>query len=57
MGIPCYHIIQDRISNGQVLYQHDFHPRWFFTRLPEEFIQIAPRPILNPRTMHTKGRS
>src|SRR6266480_3235371 len=56
MGIPCYHIIKDRIAQNQILYQHDFHPRWFFIRPPEDFIQIAPRPILNPITIRTKGR-
>src|SRR4051794_18762541 len=30
MGIPCYHMIKERLEAQQTLYQHDFHPRWFF---------------------------
>jgi hypothetical protein len=56
MGIPCYHIIRDRIAQNQVLYCHDFHPRWFFNRPLESFIQIALRPILNPIMVQTRGR-
>ncbi|KAI9774990.1 MAG: hypothetical protein M1840_000206 [Geoglossum simile] len=56
MGIPCCHIIKERIAHNQILYQHDFHPRWFFNRPPEDFIQTAPRSILNPITVQGKGR-
>jgi hypothetical protein len=56
MGLPCCHVIKDRLARGQTLYQHDFHPRWFFNQPPEQFIQTTPRPILNPITVQTKGR-
>ncbi|KAI9771455.1 MAG: hypothetical protein M1840_002075 [Geoglossum simile] len=46
----------DRIAQNQVLYHHDFHPRWFFDRPLENFIQIASRPILNPIVIQTRGR-
>ena len=42
MGIPCYHIIQERIAQNQILYQHDFHSCWFFNTPPDQFIQTAP---------------
>ena len=56
MGIPCYHIMQEHIAQLQVLYLHDFHRRWFFNTPPEDFVQAAPRPILDPIIVRTKGR-
>jgi hypothetical protein len=55
LGLPCYHVIQDRISQNKVLYLHDFHQRWFFTS-PEGPTQLPPPPILNPAIVSTRGR-
>lgn len=56
MGIPCYHVMQERISQSRVLYLYDFYQRWFFDLPSEDFVQVAPRPILDPITVKTKGR-
>jgi len=56
LGLPCYHIIQERTSQNQLLYLHDFHRRWFFITPPDDFIQVPLCPILNPQVVKTKGR-
>jgi hypothetical protein len=53
MGIPCYHVIQDRINRNEVLSQDDFHPCWHFSRALGN--SAIPRPILNSHTVHTRG--
>ena len=56
MGLPCCHVIQEQLKKEEILYLHDFHPRWFFAAPSNDFIQAAPRPILNPRVIQTRGR-
>ena len=48
MGLPCCHIIQERLRRGEILYLHDFHSHWFFAVPSDDFVQAAPCPILNP---------
>src|SRR5438034_1043761 len=56
LGLPCYHVIQVRASQNQVLYLHDFHCRWFFVAPPDDFIHISSHPILNPQIVKTKDQ-
>src|SRR5437762_3852065 len=56
MGISCYHTLKTRIRAGEVIYLHDFHSRWFFEEPSDSLIQAAPRPILNPSVVQTRGR-
>lgn len=51
MGIPCWHIIKERISNGGMIQPLDFHPHWHWRRprvgsAPTEL----PPPLLDPLT-------
>jgi len=55
IGLLYYHLIQQCIDAGKVLYLYDFYPYWFFESLNESFIQIAPRPILNPNIIQARG--
>ena len=55
LGLPCYHNIQERVSQNKVLYLHDFHQRWFFIP-PEGPTQLPSCPILNPAIVSTRGR-
>ncbi|KAI9780326.1 MAG: hypothetical protein M1839_006749 [Geoglossum umbratile] len=56
MGLPCYHLMQQRLDANKILYLHDFHPRWFFDPLDTDFIQIARPSILNPDVIRSQGR-
>src|SRR5579862_910534 len=56
LRLPCYHIIQQQISQNKVLYLHNFHRHWFFVPPLSDFIQTAHRPILNPLIIKSKGR-
>ena len=44
MGIPCAHLLQNRLFNGEVLTPDDFHPHWHLQRDPTR----VERPPIDP---------
>ena len=54
LGLPCYHVIQERILQNKVLYLHNFHQRWFFTPT-EHLTQLPPCPISNSAIVTTRS--
>ncbi|KAI0994242.1 hypothetical protein K3495_g13940 [Podosphaera aphanis] len=49
MGMPCWHIIQERMSQSRGLTINDFHQHWHFDRPQPNFQQLIPDPpILDP---------
>jgi hypothetical protein len=61
MGLPCYHIIWERISNGRgAILPTDIHPHWFFER-PDSTVYNPSIPsrsltLLNPLPVQGRGR-
>ncbi|KAI1000013.1 hypothetical protein K3495_g8182, partial [Podosphaera aphanis] len=49
IGMPCWHIIQERMSQNRGLMINDFHQHWRFVRLQPTYQQLIPDPpILDP---------
>ncbi|KAI0993595.1 hypothetical protein K3495_g14589, partial [Podosphaera aphanis] len=49
IGMPCWHIIQERMSQNRGLTINDFHQHWHFVRPQPNFQQLIPDPpILVP---------
>lgn len=50
-GMPCWHMIKERLSQSQPITSNDFHPHWHINRPPIGFqsTTIQP-PILDPLT-------
>lgn len=60
MGLPCYHTVHERLSNGGYILPIDIHPFWWYKR-PELHTSSTMntqtrRLILNPAVVRGKGR-
>ncbi|CAJ0635060.1 8268_t:CDS:2, partial [Entrophospora sp. SA101] len=60
MGLPCSHLISERIANGQTLQQTDIHEHWWIkaaahTQL-EELSSAPPDVLGNPEVSRPRGR-
>ena len=69
MGLPCFHVVHERLLEGGYIFPTDIHPFWWYTR-PEATAPSAvntpgphphphprPRPpVLNPSVVRGKGR-
>ena len=54
MGIPCWHMIKERLLTNSVFQPVDFHPHYHYERPPPGAAPFdPPRPILDP---HTRDR-
>jgi hypothetical protein len=51
MGIPCWHMMKERLAEGGRLQPADFHPHWHWEKpLPGFEPIVLPTPILDPET-------
>jgi hypothetical protein len=49
MGIPCWHIIKERLAEGARIRPLDFHPHWHWVKpLVGTELVAPPPPILDP---------
>jgi len=46
MGMPCWHIIKERLAAGQAIVPVDFHPHWHIQRPLPGFEYVPPPPII-----------
>jgi hypothetical protein len=58
MGIPCWHILWERIQAGGMVLLSDIHPHWFYDRGDGVELPIGRQviPLLNPDVVKGKGR-
>ena len=60
MGLPCYHIVLERLANPGHILPEDIHPFWWYKRpKPNTASAIAVQTllvILNPAVVRGKGR-
>ena len=57
MGLPCHHLIQERLDEKDVLHLSDIHPHWHFakpTNMPGA-VSVGQPLLLNPRVVQGKG--
>jgi hypothetical protein len=58
MGIPCWHILWERIHGGGIVLLSDIHPHWHYNRESTAELAIGRQviPLLNPDVVKGKGR-
>jgi hypothetical protein len=60
LGLPCYHIIWQRLQESGAIQLEDIHPHWYITRPepgPDSRLLISyPLPVLNPLPLQGRGR-
>jgi hypothetical protein len=51
IGVPCWHMIKERLAAGGRIQPMDFHPHWHWFRPPPGSAPVVlPLPILDPET-------
>jgi len=51
IGIPCWHMVKERLSQRARIQPNDFHPHWHWYRPPPGAERVEyPLPILDPKT-------
>jgi hypothetical protein len=58
MGIPCWHILWERIQGDGMVILSDIHPHWYYNRGDgvEPLVGRQVIPLLNPDVVNGKGR-
>jgi hypothetical protein len=58
LGLPCCHVIADRLRDGGVLHLHDIHQRWHFAKPTSDIssVNTSELLLLNPKVVRGKRR-
>ena len=57
MGVPCWHLIKERIATGNRIQPYDFHPHWYWKKPPPGTEYQAPTPlILDPEARQRRNQ-